>query len=77
MGVQFFKQDEQNLISKPDKKFVCSKMEGDWIKPDVVSLFINKQTLDEQDKEKGFSVNAKDLGPLIEMLLRMKAKYPQ
>ena len=52
-------------------------MEGDWIKPDVVSLFINKQTLDEQDKEKGFSVNAKDLGPLIEMLLRMKAKYPQ
>lgn len=75
MGVQFFKQDDQVLKSYPDKKFVISKMEGDYIKGDRVTLFLNRQTIDEQSKEKGYSFNAKDLEPLIELLLRMKAKF--
>ena len=75
MGVQFFKQDEQVLKSYPDRKFVISKMEGDYIKGDRVTLFLNRQSIDEQNKEKGFSFNAKDLEPLIELLLRMKAKF--
>lgn len=75
MGLQFFKQDEQTLNSREDKKFVLSKMEGDYIKSDKTSLFINIQSSDEQSKGKGFSFDAKDLPAMCELLLRAKSKF--
>jgi len=76
--ISFDKVDQQELGSDSNKKFVLSQMEGGKIKAGKIMFYINKQSKDEDPKSrsKGLSFYPEDMQPLIEILLRLKAKQP-